>query len=239
MSVRRNSALVFSLLVLLIVASCRAQNDSPVTNTTNSETVVSATPPFKTKEPERYRATRTITSVTADGKTNVITHTIAKDGELRRLEAEFASHKTIFLELPEDKLLLLPDDKVYTGQMNGPPPGSTYEDESSPERLLHTDAANSSYQKLGTESISGRNTEKYRVVVNSGNAANVSSSETLIWVDEALGMPIRSETKSSDGSRSTMELSDISLEVDKNLFQVPDGYKKITFAEMLNYLAAR
>jgi outer membrane lipoprotein-sorting protein len=104
---------------------------------------------------------------------------------------------------------------------------------------LHTDTANSSYQKLGTESISGRNTEKYRVVVNSDNAANVSSSETLIWVDEALGMPIRSETKSSDGSRSTMELSDISLEVDKNLFQVPNDYKKITFGEMLNYLTAR
>jgi len=237
MIARRNPALVFSLLALLIVASCRAQNDSPVTNTANSETVVSATPPFKTKEPERYRATRTITNVTADGRTNVTTLKIAKDGELRRLEAEFVSHNAIFLVLPEDKLLLLPDDKVYTGQMNGPPPGSSYEDESSPERLLHTDAGSSSYQKLGTESIAGRNTEKYRVVVNSGNAGNVSSSETLIWVDEALGMPIRSETKSSDGSRSTMELSDISLEVDKNLFKVPDDYKKITFAEMIQYLA--
>ena len=237
MIARRNPALIFSLLALLIVASCRAQNDSPVTNTANSETVVSATPPFKTKEPERYRATRTITNITADGRTNVTTLKIAKDGELRRLEAEFVSQKTIFLELPEDKLLLLPDDKVYTGQMNGPPPGSSYEDESSPERLLHTDAGSSSYQKLGTESIAGRNTEKYRVVVNSGNAGNVSSSETLIWVDEALGMPIRSETKSSDGSRSTMEISDISLEVDKNLFKVPDDYKKITFAEMIQYLA--
>jgi hypothetical protein len=239
MIVQRNPTLIFSLLALLIVASCRAQNDSPATNNAPSDTVVSATPPFQTKEPERYRATRTITSVTADGRTNVTTLKIAKDGELRRLEAEFASQKTIFLELPEDKLLLLPDDKVYTGQMNSPPPGSSYEDESSPERLLHTDTANSSYQKLGTESISGRNTEKYRVVVNSDNAANVSSSETLIWVDEALGMPIRSETKSSDGSRSTMELSDISLEVDKNLFQVPNDYKKITFGEMLNYLTAR
>ena len=233
----RRKALICSSLALLIVASCRAQNDSPVTNNAPSDTVVSATPPFKTKEPERYRATRTITSVTADGRTNVITHSIAKDGELRRFEAEFASKKMIFLDGPEGKLLLLPDEKVYADQTNGAPPGSSYEDESSADRLLHTDNSNSSYQKLGTESISGRKTEKYRVVVNAADAANVSSSETLIWIDEALGMPIRSETKLSDGSSSTMELSDISLEVEKNVFQVPGDYKKITFGEMIHYLA--
>lgn len=235
----RHKVLICSFLVLLIVASCRSQNNAPVTNSASSDTVVSATPPFQTKEPERYRATRTITSVTADGKTNVITLMIAKDGELRRLEAEFVSKKTIFLDLPEGKLLLLPDEKVYSDELRASPHDSSYEDESSPERLLHTETGNSSYQKLGTESIAGRKTEKYRVVVNGGNAANVSSSETLIWVDEALGMPIRSETKSSDGSRSTMELSDIALEVDKKLFQVPDDYKKISFSEMISYLAKR
>ena len=235
----RRKALIYSSLALLVVASCRAQNNAPATKSASSDTVVSSTPPFQTKEPERYRATRTITSVTADGKTNVITHSIARDGERRRFEAEFLSKKQIILDLPEGRLLLLPDEKVYADFSGGPPPDSSYEDESSPERLLHTENGNSSYQKLGTESIAGRKTEKYRVVVNDGNAANVSSSETLIWIDEALGMPIRSETKSSDGSRSTMELSDIALEVDKNLFQVPDGYKKISAAEMLQYLGAR
>jgi len=233
----RRKALICSSLALLIIASCRTQNDSPVTKNDASDTVVSATPPFQTTEPERYRITRTMTNVTADGKTNVITHTVAKDGELRRIEAEFVSGKMIFLDRPEGKLLLLPDEKVYADQSNSPPPVSSYEDESSPERLLHTDTANSSYQKLGAESISGRKTEKYRVVVNAANAANVSSSETLIWFDEALGMAIRSETKSFDGSRSTMELSNISLEVDKNLFQVPNDYKKITAIELLDYLA--
>jgi outer membrane lipoprotein-sorting protein len=233
----RRKALICSSLALLIVAACRAQNGSPATNNTSSDTVVSTTPPFQTKEPERYRATRTITNVTADGKTNVIKHSIAKDGELRRFEAEFASKKTIILDLPEGKLVLLPDEKVYADQSGGPPPGSSDQDESSPERLLHTEIGNSSYQKLGTESIAGRNTQKYRVVVNDSNAPSVSSSETLIWIDEALGMIIRSETKSSDGSRSTMDLSGITLEVDKNLFQVPGGYKKISPVEMLSYLA--
>jgi len=233
----RRKALICSSLALLIVASCRAQNDSPATNNANSDTVVFTTPPFSTKEPERYRVTRTITDVTADGKTNVIKVSVARDGEMRRIETEVGSKKMIFLDIPEGKLTLLPDEKVYSAQSSGPPPDSSYEDESSPARLLHTDIEHSSYQKLGTETISGRKTEKYRVVVNGSNAANVSSSETLIWFDEALGMAIRSETKSSDGSRSTMELSDIALEVDKNLFQVSNDFKKISPVEMLSYLA--
>jgi outer membrane lipoprotein-sorting protein len=79
--------------------------------------------------------------------------------------------------------------------------------------------------------IGGRKATKYHVVVNSSTAGNVTRSETLIWIDEALNMPIRSETKSSDGTRITTELADISLEIDKQLFQIPEGYEKIAFTE--------
>jgi outer membrane lipoprotein-sorting protein len=104
--------------------------------------------------------------------------------------------------------------------------------EISPERLLHEDAETTSYQKLGTESIAGRNANKYRIVVNSSAAANVSQSETLMWIDEALQMPVRSETKSSDGTRVTMEVSEIKLEVNRELFRVPENYQKLTFTEL-------
>ena len=230
----RRAALISLSLALLL--SCRSQNDSPATS---PNTLVSATPPFQTREPERYRATRTITNVKANGQTNVMKHTIAKDGESRRIEDEFGSVKMIFLFGPQGRFLLLPDEKVYMDQAEGAAPSTIDEDESSADRLLHTESETSSYEQLGTEVISGRKTNKYRVVVNGANAANVSSSETLIWIDEALGMPIRSETKSSDGSRSTMELSELSLDVDKNLFQLPADYKKVPFSEMTRYLKPR
>jgi hypothetical protein len=230
----RKAALISLSLALLL--SCRSQNDSPATS---PNTLVSATPPFQTREPERYRATRTITNVKANGQTNVMKHTIAKDGESRRIEDEFGSVKMIFLFGPQGRFLLLPDEKVYMDQAEGAAPSTIDEDESSADRLLHTESETSSYEQLGTEVISGRKTNKYRVVVNGANAANVSSSETLIWIDEALGMPIRSETKSSDGSRSTMEVSELSLDVDKNLFQLPADYKKVPFSEMTRYLKPR
>jgi hypothetical protein len=45
-------------------------------------------------------------------------------------------------------------------------------------------------------------------------------------------MPVRSETKSADGTRVTMELSEIKLDVDKTVFRVPEDYKKLTFTEL-------
>lgn len=237
---RQQAQALFSVFsALLLVASCRSQSGAPPTNNSTADTFVSTTPPFQTKEPERYRAMRTITNITPEGKTNVIKYAIAKDGEFRRFEAELTPVRMILMQGPQGKFVLLPDEKVYIDQGEGVVPGVSDEDESSPERLLHTESGTSSYQKLGNEVISGRKTNKYLVVVNASNAANVSSSETLIWIDEALGMPIKSETKSSDGSRSTMELSELAVEVDKTLFQVPADYKKVPYTEIGRYLRSR
>ena len=90
----------------------------------------------------------------------------------------------------------------------------------------------STYQRIGTETIGGRNTQKYRVVVNTSSDANVSVSETVMWIDEALQMPIKSELKSSDGALSTMELDGDVLEVDQGVFRMPKDYEKISFEEL-------
>ena len=230
---KRERALISVSLVLLVLTSC-SKGDSVKTEPSSSESVISSTPPFQTREPDRYRATRTITTVMPDGETFVTRTWVTRDGEMRLNQSEVRSKKVAYLETPTGRFALLLDDRVFAelGAESNP---DTHEDDQSsdvsPERLLHVDGGSSSYQKLGTESIGGRNTNKYRVVVNSSSAANVSVSETLIWIDEALHMPIRSETKSPDGTRVTMEVSDIVLEVDGRVFQIPDDCKKIAYSE--------
>jgi hypothetical protein len=218
------------LALFLCLTACKSQTDTANTNNAPSETVVSSTPPFQTKEPERYRATRIVTITSASGEAVVTKTSIARDGDLRRHESETNSKLVAYLDLPEGRFVLLPADKVYA-DLAAEAGVSPNDDEITPDRLLHTDAESTSYQKLGSEVIGGRNSTKYRVVVNSSTAGNVTRSETLIWIDEALNMPVRSETKSSDGTRITTELTDISLDVDKRIFQVPEGYEKIAFIE--------
>lgn len=230
---RRELALISVSLALVATASCRSQSEPVANENHNSDTVVSSTPPFQTKEPDRYRATRTITTVTADGKTIVTRSSIARDGEQRWHESEVESKKIVYLDVPSGRFVLLPGERVYAEVAADGGVGTSDEPfESSPERLLHTDVESTSYQKLGAEMLGGRNANKYRVVVNSSSAASVSVSETLIWVDEALQMPVRSETKSADGTRVTMELSEIALDVDGRMFQVPNDYQKVTFSDL-------
>jgi outer membrane lipoprotein-sorting protein len=62
------------------------------------------------------------------------------------------------------------------------------------------------------------------------SGANQSDAETLIWIDEALQIPVRWETSSKSADRQTktvMELSEISLEVDDRIFALPVDYKKV------------
>jgi len=233
--------LVAVCVVLLVVAACSSQNKTLTSATPSPDTVVSSTPPFQTKEPERYRAVRTITAVNAEGQTLVTKTSVARDGELRRHESKSGSKTIVYLDVAEGKFVLLTDEKLYAdvtdqSQISADPNEEGLE--SSPDALLHTDTSATSYQKLGNEVIAGRNTNKYRIVVNSPAPANVSQSETLMWIDEALQMPIKSETKSADGTHVTMEISEIKLEVDKSLFTIPQGYQKVTFTELRKRLIA-
>jgi hypothetical protein len=232
MTFARKRAGVLVAVSVVLFASCRSQSEV-LTNANNQspDTVVSSTPPFQTKEPQRYSAVRIITTVNAAGETVVTKTSIARDGESRCHE----SNDVVYLNVPEGRFVLLPTEKVYADLVDEsriPADQNDEELEVSPERLLHTEVGSTSYQKMGNEVISGRNANKYRIVVNSSTAANVSQSETLMWIDEALQMPVRSETKSADGTRVTMELSEIKLEVDKNVFRVPEDYKKLTFTEL-------
>jgi len=231
---RTKFASVSVAFLILVTISC-AQNQKVTTETNTGETVVSSTPPFQTKEPERYRATRTITTIDATGETVVTKNSIARDGELRRDEALTGPQRKVYLYLPEGKFLLFPEMKSFVELTNvdqTQASGNNEGSDTSPDRLLHTEPLVTSYQRLGAETINGRSTQKYRAVVNGSGETNVSGSETVIWFDEALHMPLKSETKSGGGKRVTMELSDISLDVDRVLFQVPEGYQKITLSDV-------
>jgi hypothetical protein len=51
-------------------------------------------------------------------------------------------------------------------------------------------------------------------------------------------MPIKSETISPDGTRVTMELSNVNLNVDSGMFQVPNDYEKVAINDLRRRLAA-
>jgi outer membrane lipoprotein-sorting protein len=228
---KREHLMISVSVALLIVVACRSQNGSITTEAPSQDTIVSSTPPFQTREPDRYSAVRTITIDNGRGETSVTKTFVARDGDLRRIESD----GTAYLDVGEGRFVLSPAEKIYAEVSAG-------EDEEapevSPEGLLHADLGSTSYQKLGAETTGGRQAVKFRIVVNVSGAANVSQVETLMWIDESLHMPIRSETKAADGTRVTMALSELSLDVDRQIFKLPESYQKVSLAEFRKRSAA-
>jgi hypothetical protein len=150
--------------------------------------------------------------------------TISREGENRREEDSSRNKRVVYLYLPAGSFVLLPDEKIYAESVG--PTAPTLTPEALEEVYVHTAPIQSTYENLGAETVNGTTTTKYKVTVNSAHTGSVSESETLIWIDDALGMPIKSVTRSQAGTR-TMELTQITLKVDKNQFEIPKDYQKV------------
>ena len=241
------------LLLVLVASSCgfvlQACRESQTTKNSTAgsnsqESAVLTTPPYSTSEPERYQATRVLRSqastpsTTPSGENGTSTILIARDGAKRREEyVSPDNERVVYLETSAGRFVLLPGSKVYAAlesdqNVSG---GALTEPAGEPEvvstdELLNEVDHGAKYQSLGTEVVEGRATTKYRVTTAKASGEANRQSETLIWIDEALGMPVRSET--TDGSESSvkviMELKDITLKVDEHLFEIPRGYTKVS-----------
>lgn len=229
---------LFCLLVvglLTATASCKrtaeTNGNANGSNTYSPATAdqTSSTPPFSTKEPERYQATM-VTSLTNQQMS------VARDGDKRRVETEMIPGiKIIYLQLANARYALYPAKKLYAeiklDQGNTALTSSQVPSDFTPDKLISGTPPGAKYEKLGTEEINGRSTTKYRVT--SGGDSQ-SSSETIVWADESLGMPIKVESTSKDGGKFTMELRDIKEEVDSSLFELPKDYRKVEHSELIS-----
>ncbi len=245
----------FSILVVSLIltsAACKrsaqsnANGDTSTANSSVPADNTSSTPPFPTKEPERYQATM-VTSGSIGGQSanvpglSTLTNQrmlVSRDGEKRRVETEMLPGiKIIYLQLASGRYMLYPAKKLYSEvKLDGSDASSTstsgVPSDFAPNKLINAPPAGAKYEKLGTEVINGRTTTKYKV--STGGDGSQAASETIIWADETLGMPIKVESTSKDGAKFTMEMLDIKEEVDSTIFDLPKDYKKVGHEELLS-----
>ena len=222
-------------LCFLLIVSCRGYRTSN-NQVADSRITISSSPPFSTKEPERYQATRITTNSGGASATRATRVFIARDGQNRR--EEYDEGALVYLETTTGRFALLPEKKIFVGLDSGTEELHAVlksEDSymNSPESLLSQTTGRVSYERLGPETLSGRATTKYRVTSGGSSKENETNSVTLIWIDDLLGMPVRSETTStnSDGeSKLIIEMHDVRQDVDARLFQLPSDYKEVDTA---------
>jgi outer membrane lipoprotein-sorting protein len=226
--------IAFCCALTLLALGCKRNSD---TGESSSPQEPSAVPPFFTHEPSRYQAVRTIKSTEHNNEILISRTRIARDGLMRREEYETKpGDKLVYLEIPAGQFVMLPSsgliaDLREAGQ-SSPAMGLPQDQELdfSPERLLNQTVIETRYQRMGAETVNGRSTTKYRVVPRLEAAGIEASSETLLWVDDALQIPVRWETSTTSNekqSKTVMELSEISLTVDAAMFELPQNYRKV------------
>jgi hypothetical protein len=255
LTTRVRGALVYLFLLTLALhgASCKRSGTDGNANAggsaggTTAAGETSTTPPFSTKEPERYQATMVITSSLGEqsnipGMSQLTTKEVlvARDGEKRRVDMElFPGMKVAYLQTAGAHYMLVLTRKVYaefnlggdSERSKNLPPGF------SPEALVNQSSGGARYEKLGAENVNGRVTVKYRVTMTGQTGeAKSATTESLIWIDESLGMPVKSETTlggaSSANSKYSMELRDIKQDVDQSVFALPTDYRKVDYKDI-------
>ncbi|HEY6802171.1 MAG TPA: hypothetical protein VI306_01210 [Pyrinomonadaceae bacterium] len=220
-----------SLVCVALLCSCHSKSNQSTTQPPAQEQSVPSHPPFVTREPDKYQAERIYTFTNTDGESDIRKSLIARDGNLRREESDQGDYKIVLLDKDETRSVLLPDLKIYA-TVNGTKDATDLTElDFSPQRLQSMSNLVSTYHKLGSETIDGRTATKYQIIVNTSSANNVSKDELFIWFDESLGMTIKTESKSA-GGHLVIELKNISFNVDRSLFEIPEGYKEVAATEI-------
>jgi hypothetical protein len=208
----------FLILTITFCSSCRYWQNSSNSNTSTNQPEIAeirSEIPFATKEPEIFQADIIIKNEGEEEKTFIA----RKDGKSFSRKGDIAALQTE----PNKSFLINFAKKIYVENIGN----STAKVEASGETLndfLTTEWLNqktdAKFESLGTEN----GLSKYRT--------SFENSESLIFVDEIYKIPVRQEFYSIEGDTKnlvySMELQNIKLAVDEQLFELPKDFRKVS-----------
>ncbi len=216
------------VLIFLLFSACRFWQTGAGETSNKTPAVaedLKSEIPFASKEPEQFQAEIVVTANETERKTFV-----ARNAANRRYDFKFGTKDQLTALQTDKNYLILPEKKIYAeteaGQTNA---GDDWAAFLTTEWLNQKTDAN--FEKLET----AENLTKYRVRLGANG-----QSEILIFIDEKLGLPVRQEFYSTSGEQKiltySVELKNLKLQTDENLFAVPTDFKKVPVDEFRKIL---
>jgi hypothetical protein len=210
------------------------------TNTTTSTTTTTGAAP-DTREPERYRATINLKLEATGNQTAslpTLTALFARDGANRRLSFTLpGGEEVIYLDQQNKRTVILPKRRQFA-ELTPEATGFEVPSVMTPTQIVNQLKSSTSYQLVGDEPWNGRPATKYRFAstTQTNTQAGEVKMEAFLYVDKETGLPIRSETISQStggnvqgisGLKMIQEITNIQMDVEPTLFQVPQGFAKV------------
>lgn len=180
--------------------------------------------PFENKEPEVFQAEIVLSSFLNGEK---IERVIKAARSKEKVRYDYPNG-TSFLQKDENERFLLETEKKIYAQ-NSTISDSSKETGETLKDFLTTEWLNGKsdvkFEKIGAEN----GLTKYLV------KGENEGSETLIYFDENLKLPVKQEFYVADGGQkniiSAMELRNLKLEVDEMVFELPKGFRQVSIKE--------
>jgi|GEM_PF-1447595 len=199
--------------------------------------------PFQSKEPEKYQAKIVFAFKWDESNAETVEQTtfVARDELNRRLDFEIGDKRQISrLETADGKrFLLVPQRKIYAEISEAASEDllTTAPEEYSLAHLLYAKPPEAKFQKIGAETINGKQLTKYMVDFGAVRQSENAKTETAVWIDENLGLPVRTEItaivdQKPNGAKSVTELRDFKSEPDITVFTVPADYRRVSVKEI-------
>ena len=237
-----------ALLVLgAVLSSACATAGTNTATVSNSNAATPAPPPppapLEAREPERYSVATTITVQPTGNapQTNIppMQFTFARITDQRRVSFKLPDPvgEVIYLEKPPMKYLIFPARNQYV-ELDPNELGFQLGELMSPASAIQRLKEKSRYEMLGTEAINGRTAVKYRFsgAVDTHTQAGTAEANSIVYVDQETGLPLRSEIDTSStsgaGARIVTSTDNLQLTADAAMFEVPTTMKKVTSTEL-------
>ncbi len=253
-----------SVGVLAVVLGGAGCQTPPATNNANTNTSnANATPAnvnaastptpggtsvIDAREPETYRATLEFSvEVAGQNKGIKLPIEVARRGTDRRYAFNLpAIGQVIFLDKADQRYLIVPSRKQYAEL--GPEMTGFDVRSMTPAQMVEQLKNQQGVERVGEELYKGRTVIKYRhaATARTGSQAGDVTTESFIYVDKETGLPLYSELRGqSSGNvqgvssgRLAAEMRDIQTQADESLFNLPEGYAKLTPEQVKQQLSA-
>jgi len=230
-----------------ILSSACATSGTNTATVSNSNAAAPAPPPppapLEAREPDRYSVATTITVQPTGNapKTNIppMQFTFARLTDQRRVSFKLPDPvgEVIYLEKPPMKYLIFPARNQYV-ELDPNELGFQLGEVMSPASAIQRLKEKSRYEMLGTETVNGRTAVKYRFsgAVDTHTQAGTAEANSIVYVDQETGLPLRSEIDTSStsgaGARIVTSTDNLQLTADASMFEVPTAMKKVTSTEL-------
>jgi hypothetical protein len=220
---------VFAFVLALVSACryCQRAGNGTTTPTPFVAEELKSDIPFSTKEPEIYQVE--FVTTTTSGESKIFS---ARTGANRRLDYNFGEKDQVTFLKTDKNYLMFPARKIFAeNTAKDILPVESWAD------FLTTEWLNSKTDVRFFNEGRENNLAKYRARFGD---AEIARSESLIFVDETVNLPVKQEFYSVAGEQKTLtmtiELKNLKLEAGAELFSVPKDFRKVSIEEFRSVL---